>query len=68
MHRGVHSDWNPVRLHLTFDFKNVKQGKKDGQINLNVHSLSCQLDGFLESQSSSGVYAAEENPRRRSGL
>jgi hypothetical protein len=40
-------------VHLTFDFRKVKQDKKEGKLNSDVHSLSCQLDSFLESRSRS---------------
>ncbi|KAJ5581616.1 hypothetical protein N7535_000236 [Penicillium sp. DV-2018c] len=50
-HRDVHSDWNPARVKLTFDFRKIKMGKETGELRSDVFSLSCQIDGFLESSS-----------------
>ncbi|RHZ65219.1 hypothetical protein CDV55_100474 [Aspergillus turcosus] len=47
----VDSDWNPARAHLTFDFTNVKQDKKEGKLNSTSIACRAQLDGFLESRS-----------------
>ncbi|KAJ5555738.1 hypothetical protein N7461_004208 [Penicillium sp. DV-2018c] len=50
-HRNVDSDWNPARVKLTFDFMKVKMDKEIGELGSDVFSLSCQVDGFLESRS-----------------
>lgn len=50
-HRDVDSDWNPARVKLTFDFTKVKIDKQIGELESDVFSLSCQVDGFLESRS-----------------
>jgi hypothetical protein len=50
-HRDVDSDWNPARVKLTFDFRDVKRDKEIGILRSDVFSLSCQVDGFLESRS-----------------
>ena len=51
MHPDVDSDWNPARVHLTFDFRNVKTDKENKKLDSNVFSLSCMPDGFMESRS-----------------
>lgn len=68
MHPEVSSDWNPARINLNFDFKKVKEDKKNGKLGSDVSSLSCQVDGFLESQSSFRAQAileakAEKRPK-----
>ncbi|CAI7641125.1 unnamed protein product [Penicillium viridicatum] len=50
-HPDVDSDWNPARVHLTFDFRKVKTDKENKKLDSNVFSLSCMVDGFLESRS-----------------
>jgi hypothetical protein len=50
-HPNVDSDWNPTRVHLTLDFGDVKKSKETGYLRQDVFSLSCQVDGFLESRS-----------------
>ncbi|KAJ5531822.1 hypothetical protein N7527_005215 [Penicillium freii] len=49
-HPDVDSDWNPARVHLTFDFRKVKTDKENKKLDSNVFSLSCMVDGFLESR------------------
>jgi hypothetical protein len=51
LNRDVDSDFNPARVKLTFDFRNVKRDKGIGILRSDVFSLSCQVDGFLESRS-----------------
>ena len=50
-HSDVDSDWNLVRVHLTFDFRKVKTDRENKKLDSNVFSLSCMVDGFPESRS-----------------
>ena len=48
-HSDVESNWNPAPVKLTFDFMKVKKDKEKEELRADVFSLSCQIDGFLES-------------------
>ncbi|KAF3394241.1 hypothetical protein F1880_005531 [Penicillium rolfsii] len=50
-HPDVDSNWDPARVKLTFDFTKVKTDKQTGELGSDAFSLSCQVDGFLESSS-----------------
>ncbi|KAJ5583094.1 hypothetical protein N7535_001714 [Penicillium sp. DV-2018c] len=63
-HPGLDMNCNPARVHLTFDFREVKERKKANEIDSRVYSLSCETDGLLESRATGRMYAILEAKAR----
>lgn len=57
---GLEINCNPARVHLTFDFRKVKDKKQAKEIDSRIHSLSCETDGLLESRATGRMYAILE--------
>ncbi|KAI1832719.1 hypothetical protein DTO006G1_1583 [Penicillium roqueforti] len=67
-HPGLDINCNPARVHLTFDFRRVKDEKQAKAIDSRVHSLSYETDGLLESTATGRMYAileAKARPRKK---
>ncbi|KAJ5124056.1 uncharacterized protein N7515_007881 [Penicillium bovifimosum] len=63
-HPGLDISCNPARVHLTFDFRQVKEQKAANEINSSVLSLSCRTDGLIESSTTGRMQAILEAKAR----